>query len=481
MDKNVEKLKLILSGEVTEESDLDVGMKCRVLSWGNIKEMYDPDYDDNVAKMKPYCGKTFVCTLENVKQFKNCHKSNVVFDDKIVLLYRDMIKPVVKKGKKIDGKFNYKYALRAKENEKNILDEMISKVNREYVKILLGVYGGTDEVNDKVVDQYIQMWAEAKYEFYLLFGRQFKFVKPVDMPASDREIQALFVNLKEKYPFHSVILDYFSVSDMKNNKCPNNETLQNSIEIYKPGMKISKFLHQYFLDDKFDIDVSKVLQNKVLKGEFCISIDPVDYLMSSTNKYQWTTCMTPRHGAQSNGCVAYMIDDSGVVAYQCNGKDYEYNFPLGTVVTNSKMFRAYVLINKDNGTFFIHRGYPDNEIVSQDKIIKDFTHEAIEKHFGVENAEWCVADNNKGSKSNCPDFNGLYKLVGSARIAVDPTKEYTNRIGQFAWKDPVKYACSMEDVPIDKVTFGVPYLICPICGKHVEKYGNNGRLSCCRG
>ena len=480
MDKNVEKLKLILTGEVTEDSELDVGMECRVISWNEITDMCDPDCDSNIRNAKPYCGKTFVCTLENVKHFKTYGKSNVVFGDKIVLLYRDMIKPVVKKGNKIDGKFNYKYAFRAKKKDKNILDEMISKVNREYVKILLGVYGATKEVDDKVVDQYIQMWAEAKYEFYLLFGKKFKFVKPVEMPASDNEINALFVSLKEKYPFHSVILDYFSVSDMKNNKCPNNETLQNSIEIYKPGMKISKFLHQYFLDDKFDIDVSKVLQNKVIKGEFCLSIDPVDYLMSSTNKNQWTTCMTPRHGAQSNGCVAYMIDDSGVVAYQCNGKDYNYDFALGTVVTNSKMFRAYVLINKDNGTFFIHRGYPDNEIVSQYKIIKDFTQEAIEKYFGLEDAEWLVANNNKG-KSNSPDFNGLYKLVGSARIAIDPTKEYTNRIGQFAWKDPVKYACSLEDVPIDKVTFGVPYLICPVCGKHIEKYGDNGRLSCCRG
>ena len=61
MDKNVEKLKLILSGEVTENSDLDVGMECRVLGWDEIIDRYDPDYDENVTKMKSYCGKTFVC------------------------------------------------------------------------------------------------------------------------------------------------------------------------------------------------------------------------------------------------------------------------------------------------------------------------------------------------------------------------------------------------------------------------------------
>ena len=36
MDKNVEKLKLILTGEVTEDSDLDVGMECRICDWETI-------------------------------------------------------------------------------------------------------------------------------------------------------------------------------------------------------------------------------------------------------------------------------------------------------------------------------------------------------------------------------------------------------------------------------------------------------------
>ena len=480
MDKNVEKLKLILTGEVTEDSDLDVGMECRICDWETIAERFNAE-SRAVMALKQFCGKTFRCTLQNVKDFKNCGKSAVVVDGEEIFIYNGMYAPVAVKGKRLDVDIKYKYAFRVKDKDPKIIDEMISLVNREEVKTLLGYYGCTSNVKDNVVDEYIRMWANAKYEFYLMFGKNLKFVRPVNIPASDKEIGVLFNELKCRYPFHSTILDYFSIGDIKANKCPDNEVLKNNIEIYKPGMKISKFLHQYFLDDKFDIDVSKVLQNKVISGQFCISIDPIDYLMSSTNKNNWTTCMTPGHGAQSNGCVAYMIDDSGIVAYQCNGNDYEYRFPTGKIVTNSKMFRAYVLVNKDNGTFFIHRGYPDNEIISQYKIIKEFVQEAIENYFGIKDAEWYVAENNKGKKSNSPDFGGLYELRGTARVAIDSTKEYTNRIGQFAWKDPVKYACSLEDVPIDKVTFGVPYLICPVCGRHVNKYGNNGNLSCCKG
>ena len=43
MDKNVEKLKLILTGEVTEDSDLDVGMECRTCDWETIADRFHPE------------------------------------------------------------------------------------------------------------------------------------------------------------------------------------------------------------------------------------------------------------------------------------------------------------------------------------------------------------------------------------------------------------------------------------------------------
>ena len=45
MDKNVEKLKLILTGEVTEDSDLDVGMECRIYDWEIIADQFNSDDD----------------------------------------------------------------------------------------------------------------------------------------------------------------------------------------------------------------------------------------------------------------------------------------------------------------------------------------------------------------------------------------------------------------------------------------------------
>ena len=101
MDKNVEKLKLILTGEVTEDSDLDVGMECRICDWETIAERFNAE-SRAVMALKQFCGKTFRCTLQNVKDFKNCGKSEVIVDGEEIFIYNGMYAPVAVKGKKLD-------------------------------------------------------------------------------------------------------------------------------------------------------------------------------------------------------------------------------------------------------------------------------------------------------------------------------------------------------------------------------------------
>ena len=139
MDKNVEKLKLILTGEVTEDSDLDVGMECRICDWETISERFNAE-SRVVMAVKQFCGKTFRCTLQNVKDFKNCGKSSVVVDGEEIFIYNGMYAPVAVKGKKLDVDVKYKYAFRVKDKDPKIIDEMISLVNRKEVKTLLGYY-----------------------------------------------------------------------------------------------------------------------------------------------------------------------------------------------------------------------------------------------------------------------------------------------------------------------------------------------------
>ena len=128
---------------------------------------------------------------------------------------------------------------------KKIKEEMISKVDKEKFKTAL--FWSTKckdaEVCTAAIDQYLEEWADAKYEFYIGMGNKLKVSKSIDIPISDGELRGLVDSLKKAYPFHSVILDYFSLDDFRKNACPKNETMEKYCSpTYKVGMKLSKFL-----------------------------------------------------------------------------------------------------------------------------------------------------------------------------------------------------------------------------------------------
>ena len=104
-------------------------MECRIYDWEIIADQFNRD-DDIIKAVKQFCGKTFRCTLQNVKDFKNCGKSAVVVDGEEIFIYNGMYVPVAVKGKKLDVDVKYKYAFRAKKKDPKIIDEMTSLVNR---------------------------------------------------------------------------------------------------------------------------------------------------------------------------------------------------------------------------------------------------------------------------------------------------------------------------------------------------------------
>ena len=116
----------------------------------------------------------------------------------------------------------------AKKKLKKIKAEMISKVDKEKFKTALfwSAKAADAVVSDAVVDKYLEEWADAKYEFYIGMGNELKVNKTIDIPISDNEMRGLVNNLKQAYPFHSVILDYFSLDDFRKNVCPKNETME---------------------------------------------------------------------------------------------------------------------------------------------------------------------------------------------------------------------------------------------------------------
>lgn len=345
----------------------------------------------------------------------------------------------------------------AKRKLKKIKAEMISKVDKEKFKTAL--FWSTKckdaEVCKAAVDQYLEEWADAKYEFYIGMGNELKVSKTIDIPISDGELRGLVDGLKKAYPFHSVILDYFSLDDFRKNACPKNETMEKYCSpTYKVGMKLSKFLSKYFMDDKFDIEVSKVLQNKACKGTVTVSIDPLDYCFMSINKNKWNSC----YNLIGNGYSCYFLaplsimrDEHSLVCYRGNTTEYDYDYNGKTIRYMSMNNRAIIAIDKETNNVASFRAQPCGNNGAMSEWVK-MTQEVVDKF-------------NKKDEI----FN--WKKVGYPKI--------TDTKWSHFWSDPQDLFYCDGDVKTSKINFGVEEMICPVCGKK-HTMENNNLCSDCR-
>lgn len=339
---------------------------------------------------------------------------------------------------------------------KKIKAEMISKVDKEKFKTALfwSAKFADAVVSDAVVDKYLEEWADAKYEFYIGMGNELKVSKTIDIPISDGEMRGLVDNLKKAYPFHSVILDYFNLDDFRRNACPKNETMEKyCTPTYKVGMKLSKFLSKYFMDDKFDIEVSKVLQNKACKGTVTISIDPLDYCFMSINKNKWNSC----YNIIGNGYSTYFLaplsimrDEHSLICYRGNTTEYDYDYNGKTIRYISMNNRAVIAIDKASDNIVNLRAQPcgNNGAMS----------------------EWVNMAQDIVNK-----FNGGDDLVWEKSMDINAEDDKWSHL----YHDTQNVYYPKGSKPIKKIHFGVKNMICPVCGiEHTQE--NKNLCSECR-
>lgn len=339
---------------------------------------------------------------------------------------------------------------------KKIKAEMISKVDKEKFKTALfwSTKFADAVVSDAVVDKYLEEWADAKYEFYIGMGNELKVSKTIDIPISDSEMRGLVDNLKKAYPFHSVILDYFNLDDFRRNACPKNETMEKyCTPTYKVGMKLSKFLSKYFMDDKFDIEVSKVLQNKACKGTVTISIDPLDYCFMSINKNKWNSCYNLIGGGYSTYFLAplsIMRDEHSLVCYRGNTTEHDYDYNGKSIRYISMNNRAIIAIDKKSDNVLNFRAQPcgNNGAMSE----------------WVNMAQTIVNNFNGGDAYNW---------------ANSPAPNIKDSKWSHFYSDSQNVYYPKDSKPIKEIYFGVEEMICPVCGKkHTQE--NKNLCSDCR-
>lgn len=446
-----------------------------------------------------------------------------------------------KKSKKEEERV-YSIFVSDKDKDKKIMEEMIAKVDKDIMYNIFCIANGNREVHKDVVDIYLEKWARAKYEFYLLFGNELKIEEEREMVMDTHELDLLIMGLKnkfkypmlqhihredyqtnsvtdanlynaklydsvieglyEKFYYYVPMIKMFTMEDFTKGKIPANEQILKYFEgKYKEGddlwkfienempkilqyieplkniskirvtngMKLSKFLSKLFNDDAFDIELSKVLQNRVVKGKLALSINPIDYLVMSMNKHGWSSCQRVVDGCYSSAPFSYMLDDTTLVSYIHNGTKYQYNDIKFNTASGGEV--RYGDGNRlDFGKYaFEYLSFKSRELVYIDKktcgcaftlgycnmseetykTIRLFTEHAISNYLHIEE-KWRVARPSKGKNQN-RDINQKYRARSrGSHVYLDP-------IQAFAY---VKDATNIYDTEFHIGTKGIPCIVC---------------------
>ena len=146
------------------------------------------------------------------------------------------------------------------------------------------------------------------------------------------------------------------------------------------GRKLTKALKE-IVDDrtvlrKVQDIISKYIQSGKIKGKLYLSVHPLDFLSSSENNNQWTSCHS-LDGDYRCGNLSYMVDQCTAICYLANEKQEQLKqFPAG-LLWNSKKWRrllhfSHYPLKRGNGDIiYLGRPYPFTNVAIDAKL-KDY-------------------------------------------------------------------------------------------------------------
>lgn len=298
------------------------------------------------------------------------------------------------------------------EKDKAIVDEMISKVNLDIVRGLLKITSHQKEkdIPESIVNTYMRKWAKAKMPIYLKMGRKFTADKEVDIPMSTGEMLAMKKDLAKKFPAFGSTIMSFCDSDYINNLITYVPRVFSDCDIEcVKGTKLTKFMSKLIKNDVFDVELSKITQNRVFKGSVVLSIDPVDFLTMSLTKHGWASCYNIYDGCYHTASLSLMIDDVTVIGYRHNNKIYDYDIGGFKYRWNSKQSRNVVSIDFEKNVVIMAsaQGSPNSAFYQTEK-------EICESLIGSELKSFCW---NRDKRSNY--HHHIYDDISDMTYAVE--------------------------------------------------------------
>lgn len=381
------------------------------------------------------------------------------------------------------------YSIVSEKKDPEIIKEMISKVDLNRLRKMISISMERGRTPDEgVFNWYINEWAKNKYEFYLAFGRKLSISTPISFKIDETEMSAGVYELYRKYAKYAATMDMVmrngGMAAYLDNKMPSgiNFFKEYCSEFYKGGMNVSKFFSRLFSDADFDLDFSKLLQNRDVKGNITISIDPYDYLTSSQNMHGWRSCHSLR-GAYRAGPYSFCIDSATLVAFRDNGKTYHYGVVNGEDRTedfgknafdgNSKSWRQLIHVDKKTCAAVFSREYPSNKtidgVIDETRALLETT---LANYLGIENVWENYGDLSDMARQSYFDGKIIYHDISSHHYSdiynwVSLTRQYNIR----------KALVAPENTDMGKIDITVgAKLKCFKCGKF---HKNSGQIICC--
>lgn len=311
-----------------------------------------------------------------------------------------------------------------------VLLDAISAGDKEKIESYIDTFGVIKD-NFIGVDKWLQFWSYSKQKLFKLLGNQlvqkfkFEYKKPERSIEEEMEDLLNFSTFKDNYVefcYNYILkqidangepkpLIYTSDDDephfhfrkimttpvftrdkiaysIKLKRIDNGKTLQLQ-EDMKPMRALSKIV-SFFSDiwefkgfEEFRVAHSRIFNEKVIKGQLCLSIHPLDFLTMSDNNSDWSSCMSWKSdGCYHLGTVEMMNSNNVICCYIESKSDpftWEGNSDSNTYSWNNKKFRVLLYTTKDiivNG-----KSYP-YENIEIEKFAIEKVRELAEKNLG---------------------------------------------------------------------------------------------------
>lgn len=139
------------------------------------------------------------------------------------------------------------------------------------------------------------------------------------------------------------------------------------------GTKIIRAFKHFISDPKVLAEIqsaaSVLLQENKVTGTLCLSAHPLDYLSSSENTLNWSSCHS-LIGQFRSGNLSYMLDSSTLICYLRADEPADIpNFPF---FWNNKKWRVLLHVSSTGNMIIAGRQYPFTAASALEKVRKAF-------------------------------------------------------------------------------------------------------------